>query len=141
VEVEAMAKILKAKEMSKCIGCLTCMSVCAGVNQQNHSLSKSRIRIFTKGGISGRFTAEVCQACREPACAEACGAGALTLRKGGGVLLKPDLCTGCRNCVDACLVAAVTFDEDTQTPLICKHCGVCAQYCPHGCLEHKEAAD
>ena len=44
-------------------------------------------------------------------CLEACPTGALVKRK-GGVLLNKDMCTGCRKCVDACIVGAVFFDEE-----------------------------
>lgn len=134
-----MAKILSADGMNKCIGCFSCMLVCSGVNRQNHSLEKSAIRIKTSGGLSGRFTATVCTACTgSRACAEACPSGALVPRKGGGVLLDAAHCIGCRKCVSACAVSAVFFDELEHKPIICKHCGVCARYCPHDCLTMEE---
>ncbi len=129
-----MPRVLRAPEMSKCIGCFTCMHMCAMVNQKNHSLYKSSIHIKTSGGLSGRFVATVCHACREAACAEACPTGALTPRKGGGVLLKAAQCIGCKRCVDVCTARAVGFNIDDRKPIICKHCGLCAQMCPHNCL-------
>lgn len=137
-----MAKVLRADGMNKCIGCFSCMMVCAGVNRRNHSLSKSSIRIKTDGGIQGKFTATVCIACRdERACAEACPSGALEPRKGGGVLVREDKCIGCRKCVDACIVSAVFFDELEQKPIICKHCGMCAKFCPHDCLRMEDVSN
>lgn len=137
-----MAKVLRADGMSKCIGCFTCMLACAGVNRQNHSLIKSSIKIRTSGGLQGRFVANVCIACNDGrACAEACPSGALENRPGGGVLLKPDKCIGCRKCVSACVVAAVFFDEEECKPIICKHCGVCARFCPHECLRMEDVAN
>lgn len=129
-----MPRVLRAPEMSKCIGCFTCMNVCATVNHKNHSLYKSSIHIKTSGGLSGRFVASVCHACKDAACAEACPTGALTPRKGGGVTLKEALCIGCKRCKDACVALAVGFDIDAKKPIICRHCGLCAQYCPHNCL-------
>ncbi|MGE5677934.1 MAG: 4Fe-4S dicluster domain-containing protein [Pseudomonadota bacterium] len=137
-----MAKVLKADGMNKCIGCFTCMLACAGVNKQNHSISKSAIKVRTSGGLRGKFVADVCIACNdERACAEACPSGALVPRKGGGVLLTADKCIGCRRCVDACIVRAVFFDETTGKPIICKHCGVCTRFCPHECLRMEEQDD
>jgi Fe-S-cluster-containing dehydrogenase component len=136
-----LAKILKADEMNKCIGCFTCMLVCAGLNRKNHSIRKSSIHIRTSGGLSGRFVATVCHACREPHCAEVCPAGALTERKGGGVLLDPNKCIGCRRCQEACMMQAIGYDADTRQPIVCAHCGVCARYCPHGCLSMQEVED
>lgn len=134
-----MAKVLRADGMNKCIGCFTCMMVCAGVNHQNHSISKSSIKVRTSGGLRGKFVSIVCLACNdERACAEACPSGALEKRPGGGVILKKEKCTGCKKCVDACIVGAVHFDEDTDKPIICKHCGVCAKFCPHECLRMEE---
>ena len=137
-----MAKVLKADGMNKCIGCFTCMFTCAGVNQQNHSISKSAIRIKTSGGMASKFVSVVCSACTgERACESVCPSGALTNRKGGGVLFNKDKCIGCRKCVDACIVGAVMYDDVVNKPIICKHCGVCARYCPHECLSMVEVSD
>lgn len=136
-----MAKVLRANEMSKCIGCFSCMLICAGVNRKDHSIQKSCIRIRTSGGLSGKFICIVCQTCREPACAEECPTGALRLRKGGGVLLSVDKCIGCQRCKNACVAHAVGFDNDLRKPIICHHCGQCAKYCPHGCLSMEEIPD
>ena len=129
-----MAKVLKAGNMSKCIGCFTCMLVCAGFNRHDHSIQKSCIRIKTYGGLSGKFVETVCQGCREPACAEVCPTNALVVRKGGGVNVAEKKCIGCRRCKAACRIKAVAFDEDLNKPIICHHCGICARYCPHECL-------
>ena len=127
--------------MAKCIGCFSCVLICAAVNQKSHSFQKSCIKIKTYGGIGGRFTEVVCHACREPACAEACPSSALALRKGGGVLLQKEKCIGCRRCQKACMVNAVDFDTTAQLPIICHHCGLCARYCPHHCLVLEETHD
>ncbi len=137
-----MSQILKTDGMKKCIGCFTCMLVCAGVNRQNHSIAKSAIRIKTSGGLSGKFVATACIGCRdERACAEACPTDALEKRAGGGVILKNDKCIGCRKCVDSCIIGAVYFDEQINKPIICRHCSVCTRYCPHNCLRMEEVSD
>lgn len=136
-----MAKVLKADEMNKCIGCFTCMFICAALNRQDHSIKKSCIHVRTSGGLSGKFVGTVCHACRESPCAEVCSADALTRRKGGGVLLDAQKCIGCRRCQRACLAQAIKFEDDTHGPIICHHCGICARYCPHDCLSVQEVED
>jgi len=136
-----MAKVLKAAEMNKCIGCFTCMNICSIVNRQNHSITKSAIKVRTSGGMTGHFVAIVCLACHDPACMEACPSGALTKRPGGGVLLQEDKCIGCHKCEKACIMQAVFFDEEKQKPIICRHCGSCARFCPHHCLIMKEVGE
>jgi len=133
-----MPYVLNPKGMNKCIGCLTCMSVCSVVNHADHSLVKSAINIRTTGGVTGSFSAAVCRGCKAPACREACPAEALELREGGGVLLNAEKCYGCRKCVAACSVRAVFFDKDANTPIICKHCGVCTTFCTHDCIVMEE---
>ena len=129
-----MSYVLNPKGMNKCIGCLTCMYACSVANHDNHSLIKSAINIRTSGGTNSRYVAIVCRGCETPACREACPAKALELRPGGGVELNAEKCYGCRKCVAACSVRAVNFDNETQKPIICSHCGVCTTFCTHDCL-------
>jgi len=110
------------------------MSVCSVINQNNHSLIKSAIKVRTTGGMSSSFIAIVCLGCNEPACMEVCPSHALEKRDGGGVLLEEAKCIGCRKCEEACIVHAVNFDTETKKPIICRHCGICTHYCPHDCL-------
>ncbi|MCL1913872.1 MAG: 4Fe-4S binding protein [Eubacteriaceae bacterium] len=111
------------------------------MNKKNHSLQKSAIRIKAPGGISDRFVAVVCQGCSEPPCAEVCPSNALTPRKGGGVNQDPKKCIGCRRCENACMGHAITYDMEEHKPIICDHCGICANFCPHGCLNMQEVPD
>jgi len=136
-----MQKVLRSKKMSKCLGCFTCMNVCAAFNYRNHSLIKSSIKVRTTGGMSSRYIAIVCIGCKQPACREVCPSDALELREGGGVLLIPEKCIGCRLCETNCVMRAVNFDEETRKPIICRHCGVCASFCPHDCLQMVEAEE
>ena len=130
-----MAKILTPVEMRKCLGCFACMSTCSAVNRKNHSITKSAIKVRTTGGMRTNFIAIVCLGCKEPACMEVCPGSALDKRPGGGVLLNEEKCIGCRKCESACIMRAVNFDDETRKPIICRHCGVCAGFCPHGCLQ------
>jgi len=137
-----MPKVLRAHDMSRCIGCFTCMNICAALNHKDHSLKKSCIHIKTSGGLEGRFISSVCLACRhEAACEEVCPTEALSTRKGGGVILKEEHCIGCKRCLNACTALAVSFDDDMGIPIICRQCGICVQYCPHNCLTMEESPE
>ena len=137
-----MGKILHPKQMNKCIGCFTCMNVCSTVNQKNHSITKSAIKVRTTGGMASSFIAIVCLGCSEPACMEVCPSGdALKKREGGGVLLNAEQCIGCRYCETRCIMRAINFDEETKKPIICRHCGTCSRFCPHDCLQMLETTE
>ena len=130
-----MNKVLKSDGMRKCIGCYACQRVCAMINHRSYSDTESAIRVHTLGGITGRFFATHCFACDDDrACLDACPAGALTAREGGGVILHEKKCIKCGKCADACIVQAIHFVSGDSYPIICKHCGICVRYCPHGCL-------
>ena len=130
-----MPKVLRSEEMNKCLGCFTCMTVCAATRQKNHSIVKSAIKVRTTGGMDSSYIAIVCLGCPEPACMEVCPSDALILRAGGGVVFIPEKCIGCRQCESACIMRAVNFDIEARKPIICSHCGVCARFCPHDCLK------
>ena len=134
-----MPKILQPVEMNKCLGCFSCMSVCSVAQQRDHSLKKSAIKVRTTGVMTSRFIAIVCLGCQEPACMEACPTDAISKRDGGGVSVNEKTCIGCRKCQHACIVRAVNFNETTNKPIICKHCGICTRFCPHDCLQMLEA--
>jgi len=107
-------------------------------NYKNHSIEKSAIRVKTSGGLSGELLAFVCSACEDEACLEVCPSDAIVQRKGGGVLLEEEKCIGCKKCIDACIAHAISFDEDRKKPIVCRHCGLCAKFCPHDCLKFEE---
>jgi heterodisulfide reductase subunit A len=50
--------------------------------------------------------------------------------------IDPDICVGCRVCVDLCPYSAIEFDERHSVSIVneavCKGCGSCAAYCPSG---------
>ena len=129
--------LLRVVDMEKCIGCYECMMACSR-RRGYISISKSAITVRTHGGLERGFVVIACHGCVDedvPACARACPTGALTRRPGGGVKLDEEVCTGCGECVKACIIGAITWDSDREKPIICEHCGYCANYCPHGILK------
>ncbi|MDF2546980.1 MAG: 4Fe-4S ferredoxin iron-sulfur binding domain protein [Anaerosolibacter sp.] len=127
-------KVLRAVDMSKCIGCCSCMLACARNVHGDYSPVKSAVRIHSSGGFQGRFVANICRGCIRPACAEVCHSGALNERSGGGVKLVKEKCIGCRKCIGACSVQGIIFDEQENKPIVCLQCGSCVKNCPHNVL-------
>ena len=137
-----MSKVLKSDNMNKCLGCFTCQRVCAGINRKSYSDAESAIKVRTLGGLGSKFFATHCLACDdERACVSACPTGALTDRKGGGVVHNDKKCIKCRKCADACIVKAISFASEDGFPIVCRQCGICANYCPHNCLSMEEQPD
>jgi Fe-S-cluster-containing dehydrogenase component len=124
---------LAVLDSERCVGCQLCMFAC---NRRfgDSGFMKSAISVRSAGGIERGFVVVVCRACPDPPCASVCPTDALALRKGGGVILIPAKCIGCKNCVYACPFGAVLWDAETEKPAICVHCSYCVKYCPHGVL-------
>ncbi len=135
---ERNSKILKAKKMSRCIGCISCMMACARSVYRDYSPGKSAIRIKSSGGLQGKFVADICRGCETPSCASVCPTTALMSRMGGGIKYHSEDCIGCRRCVEACEVHAIGFDDHSRQPILCIQCGICTKNCPHQVLSMED---
>ncbi len=131
-------KVLRASRMDRCIGCHSCSLACARMVHKQLSWNKAGIRIKSSGGITTGFEATLCLACDPAPCVLACPTGAFSQRRGGGVVVKRELCIQCGKCAEACPVDAVYLDAEGN-PFVCIHCGRGVPYCPHTCLEMQDA--
>jgi len=129
-----VVKRLVIVDVDLCVGCQCCMFAC---NRRfgEAGISKSAIKVTSAGGVERGFVVIICRACLDPPCARVCPTGALTARDGGGVVLRMDKCIGCKNCVSACSVNAISWDEENGKPIICTYCGYCVDFCPYGVLK------
>ncbi|MGC9318503.1 MAG: 4Fe-4S binding protein, partial [Armatimonadota bacterium] len=59
--------------------------------------------------------------------------------------VNPDLCTGCRSCVEVCQFDALSFnpaDRKIEVDLsACYGCGVCRSVCPKDAIQLRQRAD
>jgi heterodisulfide reductase subunit A2 len=50
--------------------------------------------------------------------------------------IDPDICVGCRQCIELCPYGAITFNAlkgvSEINPAVCKGCGSCSAFCPSG---------
>ncbi len=93
-------------DATHCIDCRACMVACSVENNVPNDVT----RIWLAGGeVTGEYPnlqrASIpyhCMHCDDPACASACPVGAYTKHPNGPVLYDPDVCIGCRYCMNAC---------------------------------------
>jgi len=133
-----MSKTIRVLDMERCIGCFSCMFACARIVHNSFSPNRSAVHVHVQGGVESQFVVITCRACPDPPCARACPEGALKVREGGGVDLVAEKCIGCGKCSHACIIGALRMDQTDKKPLVCLHCGVCADYCPHQVLALSE---
>lgn len=134
-----MAKRLFATDLEKCVGCGLCTLACS---RRNGYIGNDRAGIISVSlsGFERGATVIFCRACDDPSCAQVCPTGALTRRKGGGVIYKEEFCIGCKNCVKTCTIGAI-FERNDGKISVCIHCGYCVNFCPHNVLALKEVSE
>ena len=133
-------KIL-AVNPSKCTGCRLCELACSLRNAGEFNPSRSRLRVI---GFEELFSLPVtCFQCEKPHCAEVCPTGAITRDETSGVVkVSKEACTGCKICTLACPFGNIVFSTDVKRAVkceLCDHVPECADICPTGALEFKEA--
>ena len=139
-------------DITKCIGCLKCVSACKETNnlemdvprvwQKNDGLSSENwTSIIEKPGK--HYVRKQCRHCLEPACVTVCPVGALQITKEGAVIYDSDKCIGCRYCMMACPYGIPRYDWDEPVPYVqkCILCydrlkenkqPACTEICPEG---------
>jgi formate dehydrogenase iron-sulfur subunit len=139
-------------DITKCIGCLQCVSACKAANHLQPEVPK----IWQKSdGLSARnwtsiiqkpdnhYVRKQCRHCLEPACAQACPVGALHKTPEGPVVYDKNKCLGCRYCMMACPYGIPRYDWDKPVPYVekCILCydrikvgkqPACTEICPTG---------
>ncbi len=138
-------------DIERCLGCLSCYFACA----TEHSLTKttytapyevptpiSRIRVVPALGYNVPIR---CMHCEKPPCVEVCPTEALYKVAEGPVLLREDLCIGCKGCILACPYGAISLDLGKKVIAKCDFCvdrvrkgltPACVEACPTGALRY-----
>ena len=120
-------------DITKCIGCLECVSACKRANelemetprtwQKNDGLSADNwTSVLQKPG--NHYVRKQCRHCLEPACAASCPVGALHATPEGAVIYDSERCLGCRYCIIACPYGIPRYDWDKSVPYVRK-CILC----------------
>jgi len=124
-----------ALDISRCIGCRSCVHGCVAENNQSRDPEVQWIRVFSmeKGkGVDfseadpyyapkavpeeGHFYVPVaCQQCRNAPCTKVCPTGATWTEPDGIVVIDYDWCIGCRYCMAACPYGARHFNWSEPT--------------------------
>ena len=136
-----MSKTLMV-DPGKCTGCRTCEMACSLYHEEKCSPLLSRIRIIKFEDRGVNFPT-VCSHCSKPQCLTACTEGAIILNADtGAVVIRTELCTGCRSCLIACPHGQISLHPEKKVPFKCTLCDgdpVCAKFCPSGALRYVDA--
>lgn len=138
-----------------CIGCKACELACKDAHDLPVGIRWRRVWDYGGGSwveedgflvpdtVFSYHVSASCMHCLEPACREACPAGAITKRDDGLVLIDPHACIADRACEQACPYHAPQFDEKHRVMTKCTLCAdllaqgeqpACVAICPQRCL-------
>ncbi len=99
-------------DLRRCDGCKKCTEAC----QKTHYLPKEHewIKVYELLDDAGnkRYMPRLCMHCENPPCLKVCPVAATFKNDQGVVLVKQDICIGCRLCMAACPYEARTFNYD-----------------------------
>ena len=104
-------------DLARCIGCGSCEAACKLEHHLGPGQFRTRILTLVRPDDPERleFVKAVCQQCERPACARACGAGAISKSPLDGIVtIDIERCTGCQECVRACPYGVMSFDPRHQ---------------------------
>ncbi len=134
---------------TKCVGCGACMAACREKNGLPETdapeLTDKQFTVVKtikskEGDVSYR---RMCMHCVDPTCASVCPVGALHKTTNGPVVYNPDICLGCRYCIQACPFGVPKYEWSALNPRVrkCTFCAdrlaqgkinACAEACPTG---------
>ncbi len=159
-----MAKVFVV-DVGRCSGCYNCQLACKDEHVDNdwrpyaapqpetgHFWLKLDEHVCgTIPKVKIHYIARLCNHCENPACMAACPSDAITRREDGLVLIAPETCTGCGQCVDACPYGAVYFNDKLNIAQKCTGCAHlldngyklprCVEACPTDALQFGEEDD
>lgn len=126
----------------KCIGCHACSTACKSENEVPLGVSRTWVKYVERGAypdVKRTFQVTRCNHCENPPCARICPVTAMYQRDDGIVEFDPDVCIGCKACMQACPYDAIHVDPDRGTVAKCHYCAhrvdvglepACAVVCP-----------
>jgi len=109
----------------KCIGCHACSTACKSENEVPLGVYRTWVKYVEKGRFPNtrrHFQVTRCNHCANPPCVRICPVTAMYQRIDGIVDFDPNLCIGCKACMQACPYDAIYIDPDSGTAAKCHYC-------------------
>ena len=153
-----MGKKVFIIDLSLCNGCHSCHIGCKDEHVANdwspiakpmpeigHFWFKMDERVRgTVPKVKVAYRPHICMHCDNPPCIPSCRFGAKYKRDDGLVIIDPNKCVGCRNCLEACPYDVIYFNKDLNIAQKCTGCAHlidagwketrCSDNCPTQCI-------
>ena len=149
-----MAKYKLMVDVSKCIGCNSCVVACK--QEFNFPAGPMPIRVIKigpkklRGELRTHYVPVFCKHCENAACIKACPEEAMHKRADGLVIVDQSKCTGCQMCIDVCPINAPQYNPVTKKVELRNLCAqridkgekpLCVLVCPARCMYFGESGE
>ncbi len=153
-------------DVSRCNGCYNCQIACKDEHvgndwspyakpQPDTGQFWMKLNEYVRGNVPQvkmSYVAVMCQHCADNApCMTSCKPKAIYRRDDGLVVIDPQKCTGCMNCIDACPYGAIYFNQASNLAQKCTGCAHlldkgwnvprCVDACPTEALKFGEESE
>lgn len=139
-------------DAEKCMACLTCEVECSIAHSQSKTWQEAMKEVEPRINVEAaqEFAVPmVCRQCEDAPCIKICPTKALNRQdQEGPVLLKQDLCIGCKFCLIVCPFGAIVPSYDGKSVVKCDMCigrleagqePACVASCPMEAIRFVEA--
>jgi Fe-S-cluster-containing dehydrogenase component/formate-dependent nitrite reductase membrane component NrfD len=109
----------------KCIGCHACSTACKSENEVPLGVYRTWVKYVETGSFPDtrrHFQVNRCNHCANPPCVRICPVTAMYQRADGIVEFDPQVCIGCKACLQACPYDAIYIDPETHSAAKCHFC-------------------
>ena len=109
----------------RCIGCHACSTACKSENEVPLGVNRTWVKSVETGAypnVTRHFQVTRCNHCANPPCVRICPVTAMYQREDGIVEFDPDVCIGCKACLQACPYDAIYVDPESGTAAKCHYC-------------------
>jgi tetrathionate reductase subunit B len=123
-------------DVGRCCGCYNCQLACKDEYVDNDWTPYSKPQPDTgqfwmklQENVCGtvpkvkmHYLPVLCNHCEDPACMRACQDNAIEKRDDGLVIVEPEKCTGCKECMTACPYGVIYFNDELALAQKCTGC-------------------
>ena len=118
--------------LDNCTGCQACVLACSMTKEGVFDLTRSRVWI-SRDETRCMAIPALCERCEEQPCVDVCSVDAIRKDpKLGIMIVNPETCESCGDCMDACPWGGIRLHPDTNIAIICDLCSgtpACAEIC------------
>ena len=120
-------------DLTTCVGCRACVSACKEQWDSGPGAARDWVHTYETGtrgqDLAVTFYPGLCMQCADHPCTTDCPTGATYMNPQGVVVVDPNVCIGCGNCISNCPYGSRHYDPVKK---IVEKCNLCQPFVARG---------